>query len=459
MHPASVDVWPATWDQTRRCLRVGLIVQAVESLMVAPALARAAPQLPSAILCRAILPALLASVAAQKDSRPLILSYPVLDGTRVKANSSRYTTASAKTLAERLAVLDEQMEKMLAQADQVDGEERDLFGDSVSPTTLPANLANLERRQERLHQALKAAQKADARRQGSSKRPARVPVADPESAILPNKEGGYHPNFNPIAAVDGECGMIVDADVVNHIGEAETVLPVAERIESNFGRKPAQMLADSAFATGANLSKLEADGVEALMPVEQTQLPDGNPAARADPREPVAEEDWPRLPRRARTQKLDRAAFVYDVERDCYWCPMGRKLSFADVRTKSRETGEASIYQVYRSESCAGCRLAGECLAGKGNRRTVMHDQHEAARRKVAARLKTESGRAAYARRAHLAETPNAVIKEVMGLRRFLLRGLEKVRTEWLWACTAFNIRKLIRLTEILGAEGVNKPA
>ena len=29
-------------------------------------------------------------------------------------------------------------------------------------------------------------------------------------------------------------------------------------------------------------------------------------------------------------------------------------------------------------------------------------------------------------------------------IRPFLLRGLEKVRTEWLWACTAYNLRKLL---------------
>jgi len=37
------------------------------------------------------------------------------------------------------------------------------------------------------------------------------------------------------------------------------------------------------------------------------------------------------------------------------------------------------------------------------------------------------------------------LIKMQMGLRQFLLRGLEKVKAEWLWACTAFNLAKLVR--------------
>ena len=395
------------------------------------------------------------------------LNQVALDGTRVKANSSRHATASAKTLEQRLQALDEQIEKMLAEADQADQQDKDLFGDSASSHTLPAELSDLNKRQERLRQAFAAAQQGDAKRAKSkqgSKRSVKVPVADPDSAIMPNKEGGYAPNFNPIAAVDGECGMIVDADVLNEMKEGETVIPTVERIESAFGRKPKQFLADSTFATGWNLSAL-ADrgpiplvGIEAVMPVEQTQVPDENPADRADPTQPVAEKDWPKLPRRAQTKKLDRAAFVYDAKKDCYYCPQGRSLGFVQIKTKGRDSGNASQYRIYTCRSCAGCALAADCLAGQAKRRSVSHDQHEAVRRKVALRLKTESGKKRYARRAHLAETPNGFIKEVLGLRQFLLRGLDKVRTEWLWACTAFNIRKLMSAMEKLRADGSLEP-
>ena len=57
----------------------------------------------------------------------------------------------------------------------------------------------------------------------------------------------------------------------------------------------------------------------------------------------------------------------------------------------------------------------------------------------------SEDGKRMYRRRSWIAETPFAVLKTVMHFRRFLLRGLEKVKTEWLWACTAFNVRKMIR--------------
>ena len=59
--------------------------------------------------------------------------------------------------------------------------------------------------------------------------------------------------------------------------------------------------------------------------------------------------------------------------------------------------------------------------------------------------MATDEAKAIYRRRAPVIEGTSGCIKSTMGLRRFLLRGLTKVRMEWLWVCTAFNLRKLLR--------------
>ena len=58
-----------------------------------------------------------------------------------------------------------------------------------------------------------------------------------------------------------------------------------------------------------------------------------------------------------------------------------------------------------------------------------------------------------YKTRQHIGETPFAVLKAVMGMRQFLLRGHEGVQTEWLWGTMAFNIKKLLGLTRPLCAD------
>ena len=196
---------------------------------------------------------------------------------------------------------------------------------------------------------------------------------------MPNKEGGYAPNYTPVAATDGTGGFIMDCDVIAGPNEQNELVPSMQRIEEDYGKGPENCSDDKAF-------------------------------------------------------------FVYDAATDRYLCPLGQEMPYRE--TKKSEGKEVRIYAC---SSCAGCPLAGECLDPKAKRgRTVGRDGSEPARERMAAKMATEAGRQTYNQRMHIAETPFAIIKGILEVRRFLLRGLEKVRTEWRWVCTAYNLKKLI---------------
>jgi transposase len=65
------------------------------------------------------------------------------------------------------------------------------------------------------------------------------------------------------------------------------------------------------------------------------------------------------------------------------------------------------------------------------------------AREKMNHRLRTEEGLTLYKRRAPMAETPNAWLKDRRGLRRFARRGLAAVQAELSLACAVTNLLKL----------------
>ena len=67
------------------------------------------------------------------------------------------------------------------------------------------------------------------------------------------------------------------------------------------------------------------------------------------------------------------------------------------------------------------------------------------AKERMRAKLSTESGRAVYARRKTIVEPVFGQIKEVRGFRRFLLRGLAKIRGEWRLVCLTHNLLKIWR--------------
>lgn len=374
------------------------------------------------------------------------------DGTRVKANNSRFKTRTAKTLEAKLQVLDELFEHLLTESEARDAEQ---VG-SGSPTRLPDELGAVNERRQRVRQALEQAQAADeSRRQrgvNPEKHPAQVPTTDTDSRVMPNKEGGYAPNYTPLATTDAHRGFIVDCEVTADVNEGPQLVESVDRIQETFGQKPEKMLTDAGNNGGQIQAAMEQRGVEFYAPVESSQPQPGNPAHRDDPTQPVPADQWPQLPRNNQGQ-LDKSCFVYDAQHDQHYCPQGQPLPFEKTKHHQRG-GQRLVKRVYRCPTCAGCPLAAACLSAKNQQgRTITRDDYEEVRERTAARMATESARQLYNQRPRIAETTFGLLKRVMGLRQFLLRGLEKVKTEWRWACTAFNLGKLVRELAKLRAE------
>jgi hypothetical protein len=67
----------------------------------------------------------------------------------------------------------------------------------------------------------------------------------------------------------------------------------------------------------------------------------------------------------------------------------------------------------------------------------------ESTSEKMRHRLQTTTGRAHYKPRQQTVEPVFGIIKSAMGFRQFLLRGANKVSTEWTLVCLAYNLRRL----------------
>jgi transposase len=373
-----------------------------------------------------------------------------LDGTRIKANNGRFETLTAEGIEARLAALDEELERMLEEADAADKKDRQLFDTGESSQQLPASLADAKTRQEQLRKALEKVRAADKARRAEGinpqKNPAQIPTTDADSRVLPNKEGGYAPNYTPIAAPDVHGGFILDTDIIASTHEHTTTIPCMERIQENFGEFPVVALADGAHATGANIEAMADRGIEFFSHLGVPKTDGPNPALRDDPTQPVEESEKENLPRNAQTKKFDKSAFVYDEENDVWYCPQGKVLQYNEKKSKVDAEGNRTYFHVYRCDDCGNCEWSSDCRMEKAKRgRSVSRDEYAKCREAFAEKMSEPESRKIYGKRFHAAETPFGIIKGIMNLRQFLLRGLEKVKTEWLWACTAFNLAKLVR--------------
>lgn len=383
------------------------------------------------------------------------LNEVALDGTRVKANNGRFETLTAEGIEARLSALDEELERMLQEAEAAD---QKLFDRGESSQRLPEELADAKARQRRLQEALEKAKSADKARRcegiDPKKNPAQVPTTDSDSCVLPNKEGGYAPNYTPIATTDVYGGFILDPEVIASTSEHVVTIPSMDRIKENFGEFPEAALADGAHATGPNIEGMEERGIEFFSHLGSAEAKGPNPALREDPTEPVEESEKEKLPRNPQTKKFDKSAFVYDEEKNVWYCPQGKTLEYSEKKSKVDANGRRIYFDVYRSTDCTDCPWSSDCRSEKAKRgRSVSRDEYAKRREQFAEKMSRPESRKIYRKRFHAAETPFGILKRIMNLRQFLHRGLEKVRTEWLWACTALNLAKLVREIGRLRAE------
>jgi transposase len=74
-------------------------------------------------------------------------------------------------------------------------------------------------------------------------------------------------------------------------------------------------------------------------------------------------------------------------------------------------------------------------------------------------RLQSKEGAALYRLRKQTVEPVFGIIKQVLGFRQFLLRGVAKVSLEWKLVCTAYNIRRVFKLLRAMPAPAMSEIA
>ena len=114
-------------------------------------------------------------------------------------------------------------------------------------------------------------------------------------------------------------------------------------------------------------------------------------------------------------------------------------------------TADAGYWSEENAKSCAEKGIDAYIATGRlphgqplpPRRGPMPKDAH--AKSRMARKLRSKAGSAIYAQRKAIVELVNGQIKEARGLRRFLLRGLEKVDAEWHLIAATHNLLKLFR--------------
>lgn len=325
------------------------------------------------------------------------LGHVAIDGTKIKANASKYQTMTYAGLSEAEQKLAVTVAQLLAEAERIDEAEDELYGPGKRGDELPAELretksrlarirelkADLEReaREAAEQQAAEARQKNEQREQRAKERGHKVghlaEVVDPAQAtprpkakrnftdiesrmMKDHASNTFVQGYNAQLGVDAHSQIIVAATVVQAGNDQEQLLPVLMTVKENLGQLPAMVSADAGYFSTAAVTAAEIKTVAVHVPPNQRQP----------------------------------QAWEYEV-------PLTEKATVQE---------------------------------------RMWH------------KLKSPEGAKVYQQRQAIVEPVFAYLKHVRGFRQFLLRGQARVEAEWLLMCLTHNLLKMFRANQLQNA-------
>jgi transposase len=246
-----------------------------------------------------------------------------------------------------------------------------------------------------------------------SQKPKKRSKTDPDATMTTScKTSRMEPCYKQHAAVDDNCGVIVDVDVTTGEQNEGNQLPdQIERIEVSTGKKVKAVSADSAYAHGRNFEFLESRGIDAIIPPQKENS------------KPI------HLPLRR---------FKYDSKNEIVKCPAGKIL------TKRTQNAKGWIYRA-SFKDCRNCKLRKFCISRDVSARTVLiSNGYEAllrARRRY--RMPDQKFVSIYKRHQWKVEGMHGEAKTRHGLRRAVRRGLSNVAIQVYLTAAVINLKRL----------------
>ena len=345
------------------------------------------------------------------------LAVQAIDGTKIAGNATKERTYDAKGLTKLL----ERTGKVIQELEKENEEAND-----APPVHLPDKLKKAEQLKAEIKTAMKELEGEEGRK--------RINLTDPDTELMKGRQG-YVAGYNLVGVTSPleedktkKTGFLITAvDVVTQASDAGQLIPMLEKSEENTGKKADTSLADGGFHSGANLVKCEEREQIIIMPEVQD---------------------------RALQKPYHKDKFIYDETSDSYLCPCGQTLNYI-----KSEMHRHTLMRLYRGSGavCRACAAFGTCTKNKYHGRVLQIGEYEGALRRHREWMATEEAKEAYKQRKELIEPVFGIIKEVMGIRRFLLRGLNNVKSEANVLAVAFNLRTLYGVWKAWGMDKRNE--
>jgi transposase len=237
-----------------------------------------------------------------------------IDGSKIRANTSRHKAMSHARMKQAEAQLEDEIAQILAQMDECNAAEDEEHGDDDGSGGLPAELQDREQRIAKLRAVRK---QLEAERGSELKPKSQKSFADPDANMMLTGEGALQYCYNAQAAAS-EDGIIVAVEVTTSVRDVGQLVPMVEAVTANTGRRPGIVVADNGYLSESNLAQLARQRQRGLLAVGR----DGKKAMR-----------WPKGRRTQRMHRILRLPWARRIY--AYRKTQGERL-FAEIKQTMR---------------------------------------------------------------------------------------------------------------------------
>jgi transposase len=395
-----------------------------------------------------------------------------VDGTKVEANANRHKVVWAKSRAKYQERLQEKVKELLKEIDAVNAAEDEEYGDKdldemggggeIDAEKLEKKIDELNRRlkeqpeDKKLAKAVKVMEKDYLLREKRYEEQERklagrssYSKTDEDATFMRMKEDRGaekplpKPAYNVQTGTEGQ--FVVGFSLHQCAGDTTCLIPHLEGVKASLQaiaqRKPEvlskqdnhprclprNISADAGYGSEENYAYFADNQLENYVKYNTFHR----------------EQHHHRKPELIRKAQFRTENLPYDPETDTFLCPANQLLTYRGNSHERTENGYWTELRHYEASDCNTCPLKPECTRAKHNRHLRISFRLRRFREQARNNLLSVKGKALRIQRNVEVESVFGQIKHNMRFRRFSLRGLEKVKTEWGLVCIAHNMQKL----------------
>ena len=363
------------------------------------------------------------------------MGHVALDGTKVKANASKHKAMSHERMLKAEKQLEREINALMRKAEILDAQEDRRYGKGKLGSELPDEL---RRRQDRLARIRQARKEMEAETAAAAARQRQQEADETRAKADAAREA------DAAAAEQAERNRKAEAAAAKAKAAREKAIEAAE-------------------IAGVEPPDLEPVGADAMPRRGLARKADGTPTSRTqrnftDPDSHLMKSDGHYIQGYNCQLAVDSdhqvivAIGVSNQPPDAeHLEPMLQRIAANAGVLPDVMTLDAGYWSEDNAKACADQGIDAYIATGR-----LPHGQppppkrgplprNADARTRMARKIRSKKGSEIYAQRKAIVEPVNGQIKEARGLRRFLLRGLQKVNGEWHLIAATHNLLKLFR--------------